>query len=71
MIRAMTAFGLPLIPSTVFVWVLNLSDRYIIGYFHGSGQVGLYATSYDLAYRVLQFLALLLQLARTQEAIEK
>ncbi|OGU56391.1 MAG: hypothetical protein A2V66_06115 [Ignavibacteria bacterium RBG_13_36_8] len=45
---AAAKFGVPLILSAIAMLLLNLSDRYIIGYFLGKESVGLY----DLGYRV-------------------
>src|SRR5207248_1667161 len=38
--------------STIF-WVLNLSDRWIIGSLRGPGEAGIYSVSYDLAGKTL------------------
>lgn len=40
--REMIRFALPLIPSVLMGWVLSLSDRYILLYYHGDVSVGLY-----------------------------
>lgn len=40
--KKMLLFSLPLIPSVVAMWILNLSDRYVILYFLGEESVGLY-----------------------------
>lgn len=42
LLKEMIRFALPLIPMTVMVWILTLSDRYVLLYFHGSEAVGLY-----------------------------
>lgn len=42
-------YGIPLIAALVFSWILVLSDRYLIEYFRGSYEVGLYSASYQLA----------------------
>ncbi|MFP4197906.1 MAG: lipopolysaccharide biosynthesis protein [Methanomassiliicoccales archaeon] len=41
-------FGLPTIPSNLSNWVLNSSDRYIIGILLGSAFVGYYSPGYSL-----------------------
>lgn len=38
-------YSLPLIPTTIFWWVTNVSDRYMISYFVGVDSNGLYAAS--------------------------
>ena len=42
------SFGLPLIPATISYWTVNLSDRYVIGYFLGIASVGIYSAAYNL-----------------------
>ncbi|RLB02142.1 MAG: hypothetical protein DRG83_09025, partial [Deltaproteobacteria bacterium] len=42
-------FGIPLIPMTLAHWVVQSSDRYVIGYFMNVSQVGIYAVAYTLA----------------------
>ena len=38
----MLKFAVPLIPMTAMMWVLTLSDRYVLLHYHGSDAVGLY-----------------------------
>lgn len=40
-------FGLPMVPGTVAIWVLNMSDRYLLIMFADTAEVGLY----DIAYK--------------------
>lgn len=42
LLKQMFKFAVPLIPMTVMMWVLTLSDRYVLLYYHGSDAVGLY-----------------------------
>ncbi len=42
LINIMLKFSLPLVPMVVATWILNLSDRYIILWFLGESQVGVY-----------------------------
>lgn len=42
LIKKMLHFSLPLVPTVVATWILNLSDRYVILYFLGEGEVGIY-----------------------------
>ena len=43
LIKSMFRYCLPLIPSTVCSWIINISDRYFISYMIGSEATGLYA----------------------------
>jgi O-antigen/teichoic acid export membrane protein len=60
---AMAKYSMPLVAGNLALWVLSLSDRYIIEYFHGSHAVGVYAVSYSLTEKTLLFLAALFRTA--------
>ena len=47
-LREFLAFGLPLLPAAYFWWLVNSSDRYVLGHFHGSATVGVYGLAYTL-----------------------
>lgn len=42
LLRHMMKFAIPLIPMTVMIWILTLSDRYVLLHYHGSDAVGFY-----------------------------
>lgn len=42
LLKQMMKFAVPLIPMTIMMWVLSLSDRYVLLHYHGSDAVGLY-----------------------------
>ena len=42
------SFSLPLIPATISYLIVNLSDRYVIGYFLGVASVGIYSAAYNI-----------------------
>ena len=50
------AFSLPLIPSGLSDWVINSSDRYIIGIFLGTAYVGYYSPGYLLGNIIMMFI---------------
>ncbi|MCL2157216.1 MAG: oligosaccharide flippase family protein [Methanobrevibacter sp.] len=50
-------FAIPTIPGNVSSWVVDSSDKYIIGIFLGSAAVGYYAPSYALGSILLMFLS--------------
>ncbi|PIU54638.1 MAG: polysaccharide biosynthesis protein [Deltaproteobacteria bacterium CG07_land_8_20_14_0_80_38_7] len=50
-------FGAPTVPGNISLWVLRLSDRYLIGWFLGMLAVGYYAPSYIVASSVVFFIA--------------
>lgn len=41
----MLAYSVPLIPNGIMWWVVNASDRYIIGYFLGYEATGIYSVA--------------------------
>ncbi|WP_352420523.1 oligosaccharide flippase family protein [Proteiniborus sp.] len=45
---SMLRYSLPLIPTTISTWIINMSDRYILSYILGSEANGLYAISYKV-----------------------
>ncbi|MBN2240943.1 MAG: flippase [Dehalococcoidales bacterium] len=42
-------WGIPLTPNAAIMWAINVSDRYMIGYFLGSAATGIYSASYNIA----------------------
>jgi|ERR1035437_1591500 O-antigen/teichoic acid export membrane protein len=51
------SFGIPLVPMVVSGWVVNSSDRYVIGLVLGAASVGYYSPGYSLGSLILMFLA--------------
>ncbi len=49
MLKALITFGYPLMGLSLAMVVLNISDRYIIKYFYGSKDVGLYTSNYAIS----------------------
>ena len=45
---SMLKYSVPLIPTTVFWWVTNVADRYMVEHMCGAGINGLYAVSYKI-----------------------
>lgn len=44
----MIKYSLPMIPTTIFWWVTNVADRYMISYFDGDHINGLYAMAFKV-----------------------
>jgi len=62
-IKEYYSFGLPLVPRSLSYWLINLSDRYVIGFFLGVTPVGIYAAAYGiggLPYTIVSVLTLVL-----------
>lgn len=47
--KELIKFGIPLIPTLLALWVLDLSDRFFLQYFRGLGEVGIYSLGYKYA----------------------
>jgi O-antigen/teichoic acid export membrane protein len=57
LLREMNRFGMPLVPSALFLWVLNFSDRFFLVKLAGPREVGLYSIGVRLASAIILFLA--------------
>lgn len=47
-LRGFLSYGIPLLPLGVLTWLTNASDRYVIAYFVGPAEAGVYAVSYAI-----------------------
>jgi O-antigen/teichoic acid export membrane protein len=47
--RRMNRFGMPLVPAAVLTWVVDLSDRFVLGQMTDQHSVGLYAVAAKIA----------------------
>ena len=47
-LRRFVGYGIPMVGWTLASQILGLSDRFVIGAFHGTGPVGIYSASYNL-----------------------
>ncbi|MFQ5669575.1 MAG: lipopolysaccharide biosynthesis protein [Acidobacteriota bacterium] len=50
--RDLLGYGLPLIPSTLALWAMNLSDIYILRIFRSGAEIGLYNLGYKFGMGV-------------------
>ena len=62
LLRAMNRFGLPLVPSALALWAINLIDRLFINGYKGQSEVGIYSLAVRIA-SVIVFLMTAFQLA--------
>ncbi len=51
-LRRYIGFSVPLIPANLTFWVVNSSDRYLIGILLGASYVAFYAPSYTLGFAI-------------------
>jgi O-antigen/teichoic acid export membrane protein len=57
LLREMNRFGMPLVPSALFLWALNFSDRFFLVKLAGPREVGLYSIGVRLASAIVLLLA--------------
>jgi O-antigen/teichoic acid export membrane protein len=57
LLREMNRFGMPLVPSALFLWVLNFSDRFFLVKLAGPREVGLYSIGVRMASAIILLLA--------------
>ena len=55
LVHAMLAYAIPMIPSTMFWWITNVSDRYMVTYMVSEAANGLYAVAYKIPTLVTLF----------------
>ena len=53
LLREMNRFGLPLVPSALFLWGINFSDRLFLVKYVGQDEVGLYSIGVRLASAIV------------------
>jgi O-antigen/teichoic acid export membrane protein len=61
LLREMNRFGIPLVPSAVFLWITNFSDRFFLIKLADAEEVGLYS----IGVRIASAMAILLTAFRT------
>lgn len=62
-IKKMARYGFPLMAASACYWVLSVSDRYIIGIFRSTEEVGLYSISYNISSKSLSLVFSVISLA--------
>jgi len=65
----MAKFGFPLVIGNLAYWILTLSDRYILKFFRGAQEVGIYSASYAIGEKSILLLVSLFTLAATPLAM--
>lgn len=56
LLKQLFGFGLPFVPSTIAMMVMNISDQYLIRYYRGLEETGLYALSYKFGMAINLFI---------------
>lgn len=70
MLRELFAYGLPLIPSGLAGWALVVLDRFVVEYYRGAAEVGIYSVSYALGDKIMQLVTMPLLLTMMPSLIE-
>lgn len=66
----MAKYGFPLMLANLATWILNLSDRYILGFFQDSHEVGIYSASYGISQSSILFLVSLFRVTGWPIAVD-
>jgi len=61
--KEMAKYSFPLVVGNLAAWILSLSDRYVIEFFRGSFEVGLYSVSYRISESSITLLSSLFAFA--------
>ena len=56
-IKKYLSFGLPTVPGNISSWIVQSSDRYLIGFFLGTLFVGYYVPGYTIGSSIMLFVA--------------
>lgn len=56
-IREYLSFGIPTVPGNLSSWMVDLSDRYVIGILLGTAFVGYYSPGYTIGNIIIMFMA--------------
>ncbi len=63
-LRPYLSYGLPLVPTVIFGFIVSSSDRYVIGFFMGAEKVGIYSAAYGIGSIILMFSAYITYILR-------
>lgn len=55
-IKRYLAYSLPFVPMMWLLWVINSSDRYFLGHFRTTKEVGIYSACYGVSYFVVNLI---------------
>ncbi|MCM3111984.1 lipopolysaccharide biosynthesis protein [Lederbergia lenta] len=56
LIKSFFSYGFPLIGVALVTWILSISDRYIIAFYKGTGDAGIYTIGYSLVSQPLNLI---------------
>jgi len=62
LVSEIARYGFPLVIGNLAAWILSLSDRYVLEFFRGSQEVGIYSASYSISEHSIMLLATLFAL---------
>ncbi|MDD3887648.1 MAG: oligosaccharide flippase family protein [Patescibacteria group bacterium] len=63
LLKRLFAFGVPIIPASLAMWIMDLSDRYFLKIYDSLSEVGLYSLGYKIGFIVSILLVTPFQLA--------
>lgn len=63
LVKDLANYSFPLVIGNLAAWILSLSDRYILEFFRGGQEVGIYSASYNISEKSIMLLTSLFMLA--------
>lgn len=63
-LRQYLNYGLPLVVTVIFGFIISSSDRFVIGYFMGAEKVGIYSAAYNIGSVILMFSSYIIYILR-------
>lgn len=69
--RAMLRFAIPMIPNSIFWWITNVSDRYMVTWMMDKSEGGLYAIAYKIPNIVILVSSVFISAWQMSAVIEK
>jgi len=62
-LKKLFKFGIPIIPATIAMFIMDLSDRYFLRFMVNMSEVGIYSLGYKIGFLIFVLLVLPLQLS--------
>jgi O-antigen/teichoic acid export membrane protein len=63
-LRQYLNYGLPLVVTVIFGFIISSSDRFVIGFFMGAEEVGIYSAAYNIGSVILMFSSYIIYILR-------
>lgn len=68
-VKDLANYSFPLVIGNLAAWILSVSDRYMLEFFRGSNEVGIYSAGYNISERSIMLITTLFMLASSPISI--